>query len=109
MSKDSIHIESIGTPTTPATPKGGTKRVLTPSPVLYLKKSCFRSESMTSEDKTGEVAVMEEGQSYVSVPLPVDADDVAAHLKDSMLPEIRNMIQDQILTQQTANIKAIVR
>ena len=51
---------------------------------------------------------MEDGTGYVSVPLPVDAEEVAAHLKDTMLPEIQNMIQQQILTQQTADIKAIV-
>ena len=44
----------------------------------------------------------------MSVPLPVDADDVVAHLKDTMLPEIQNMIQQQILLQQTANIKTII-
>ena len=90
---------------TPSTFKGGTKRFLTPSPVLILKKSCLRSELMASEEKTGGEIAMEEGHGYVSVPLPVDADDVAAHLKDTMLPEIQNMIQQQILLQQTANIK----
>ena len=63
---------------------------------------------MASEKQTGDEIAMENGTGYVSVPLPVDAEEVAAHLKDTMLPEIQNMIQQQILTQQTADIKAIV-
>ena len=95
-------------PSTTVTSEGGTKRVLTPSPDLFLKKSCIRSDIMAIEKQTGDEIAMEDGTGYVSLPLPVDAEEVTAHLKDTMLPEIQNMIQQQILTQQTADIKAIV-
>ena len=99
----------LSTPSTSATPKGGVKRVLTPSPELFYKKSRQIAGDMTAENK-GEDIGMEvgPGSSYVSAPLPLDADDVAAHLKDVMLPEIQNMIQQQIVVVQAASIAEIV-
>ena len=99
----------LSTPSTSATRKGGVKRVLTPSPELFYKKSLQIAGDMAAENK-GEDIGMEvgPGSSFVSVPLPLDADDVAAHLKDVMLPEIQNMIQQQIVVEQAASIAEIV-
>ena len=103
----------LSTPSTSATPKGGVKRVFTPSPELFYMKSRQIAGDMAAENK-GEDIGMEvgpgsgPGSSYVSVSLPLDADDVAAHLKDVMLPEIQNMIQQQIVVGQAASIAEIV-
>lgn len=95
------------------TPKGGTKRILTPSPVLkqqFSKKSRQKSggmataaipgDSETAVDSVGEDEMEQEGEtSYVTLPLV----DVASELKEAMMPEIENLIQHQI-----PDIKSII-
>lgn len=96
------------TPSTSVTTKGGVKRV------LFIIKSRPISGVMSIEDKTdppltfGGHEGVDEGAGYFSVPFPLDAEGVAAHLKDVMLPEIQKMIEQLIVVQQTASITSIV-
>lgn len=93
-----------------STPKTGVKRVLTPSPVIkyqFLKKSRQLSGAM-DDDRSVEEMIIAEGATgelpeYVSVPLPLDTQDIANELKQLMLPEIKDLIQ-----QQTPDINSIV-
>lgn len=100
------------------TPKGGTKRLLTPSPVLKyqaLKKSRQLSGDMAESDKLGS---LEEGlyaqgtitvePEYLAVPMdPRDITRVAAELKETMLPEITDVIQEQIPDIESIIAKAV--
>ena len=91
----------------PHTPKGGVKRILTPSPVLRyqcLKKSRQLSGGMadSKELETLEEAMLSQGTitvepAYVSVPMdPRDITRIANELKLIMLPEIRSVIKDEV-------------
>lgn len=100
------------------TPKGGTKRLLTPSPVLKyqaLKKSRQLSGDMAESDKLG---TLEEGlyaqgtitvePEYLAVPMdPRDITRVAAELKETMLHEITGVIQEQIPDIESSIAKAV--
>lgn len=97
-----------------STPKSGVKRVLTPSPVIryqFLKKSRQLSGGTASmdDDRSVEEMLLTEGAiveqpEYVSVPLPLDPQDVATELKQQMLPEIKALIQ-----RESPDINSIVR
>lgn len=100
------------------TPKGGVKRLLTPSPVLRyqsLKKSRQLSGVMSEskELETLEEAMLSQGAitvepAYVSVPMdPRDISRVANELKLIMLPEIRSVIKEEIPDTQSIVDRAV--
>lgn len=86
-----------------STPKTGIKRVLTPSPVIkyqFLKKSRQLSGAL-DDDRSVEEMIITEGATgelpeYVSVPLPLDTQDIAYEI-------IKDLIQKQ-----TPDINSIV-